>query len=173
MKKLGFTLAEILIALAIVGVVAAISLPTLSLNTKKQAHEASLKVATSDLENAFASLIVSEGLDVLSETDAWQEDDYGFIDILGKYIKISKTSTLDSIEFGTTAFETKNGFLYSFYREGTPDSDGNVAKIYIDVNGDKKPNKKDVDQFEFKLSDTGFLEKMDTEETTSGEEPEV
>ena len=36
MKKLGFTLAEILIALSIVGVVAAISIPGLVMENKKK-----------------------------------------------------------------------------------------------------------------------------------------
>lgn len=42
-KKAGFTLAEILITLGIIGVVAAMTIPTLIANTKSQQYRAQLK----------------------------------------------------------------------------------------------------------------------------------
>ena len=40
MKKIGFTLAEILISLSIIGIVAAITIPTLGTNANKKANYA-------------------------------------------------------------------------------------------------------------------------------------
>ena len=53
MKKLGFTLAEVLIAMAVIGVVAAISLPTLGVNARKKANLTTLRVTKADFETVF------------------------------------------------------------------------------------------------------------------------
>ena len=161
MKKIGFTLAEILIALTIVGVVAAISLPTLGVNAKKQANEAKLKVVISDLENAFSTMITSEIAERLQETKAWNGDASEFIDEYSKYLKISskKTGTDDGI-----AFTTKNGALVEIIKNDSTDSNGNIGFVYIDVNGNDKPNKKESDQFECNLDQYGMLEQIDTQE---------
>ena len=60
MKKNGFTLAEILIALSIVGVVAAISIPGLVMENKKKVWANSLSTAASNFENALTSYLVTE-----------------------------------------------------------------------------------------------------------------
>lgn len=61
MKKFGFTLAEILIALAIVGVIAAISIPTMVMESNKKVWANSLAVAVSNFENATTTYIITEG----------------------------------------------------------------------------------------------------------------
>ena len=93
MKKTGFTLAEILISIAIIGVVAAISLPTLGTSAKKQANEAKLKVVISDLENAFSTMITSEVTERLQETKAWDDSEAEFIEEYSKYLKITSTAS--------------------------------------------------------------------------------
>ena len=52
MKKLAFTLAETLIALAIIGVVTAITIPTLQIKHQKEQTVIQLKKAYSDFSNA-------------------------------------------------------------------------------------------------------------------------
>ena len=47
MKKLGFTLAEVLITLVIIGVIAAMTVPTLMNNTNAQEFRSALKKAIS------------------------------------------------------------------------------------------------------------------------------
>ena len=67
MKK-GFTLAEVLITLGIVGVVASMTLPTLNNNVQKQTYEAGAKKAYNILSNAVSMYMLDQGVDDLSET---------------------------------------------------------------------------------------------------------
>ena len=72
--KRGFTLAEVLITLGIVGVVAALTAPALVLSSKNKTNAAKLSVAVSNLENAFTNMMVKENVDLLSLTQAWTEE---------------------------------------------------------------------------------------------------
>ena len=53
LKKTGFTLAEVLITLGIIGVVAAMTLPTVITNVQKKVVENQLKVFNTTINNAF------------------------------------------------------------------------------------------------------------------------
>ena len=62
LKRAAFTLAEVLITLGIIGVVAALTLPTLIQNHQKQVYVTQLKKAYSTLNNAFNKMAVDEGV---------------------------------------------------------------------------------------------------------------
>ena len=68
MKKLAFTLAEMLITLAIVGVVAAVTMPLVINSSQNQRNAAALAVAISDWENAMAAMMSADGATDLTET---------------------------------------------------------------------------------------------------------
>lgn len=72
MKKFGFTLAEVLITLGIIGVVAALTTPSLVQNSRNEANGAKLAVVVSNLENAFTSAITTEAVDTIFQTRIWQ-----------------------------------------------------------------------------------------------------
>ena len=74
MKKRGFTLAEVLITLGIVGVVAALTAPALIMSSRNEANAARLSVVVSNLENAFQTAIAQEGADNLYGTSLWDFD---------------------------------------------------------------------------------------------------
>ena len=132
MKRNGFTLAEILISIAIIGIVAAISLPTLGVSARKQANKSAYKVAKSDIETAFGAMMVANAEDEIRNIEGWNT-----ISKLEKFIKIDSDGV------------TKNGTQIKF--------DGD--KLTMDVNGPKgKPNKLKVDQFECTVDDYGLLE---------------
>lgn len=71
MKKRGFTLAEVLITLGIIGVVAALTAPSLVMNSRNESNAAKLAVTMSNLENAFTNAIVQEDVDDLCKTSIW------------------------------------------------------------------------------------------------------
>ena len=71
MTKRGFTLAEVIITLGIIGVVAALTVPTLVENGKNKANAAKLSVVISNLDNAFGSMIAKEGVSDLYGTKTW------------------------------------------------------------------------------------------------------
>ena len=62
MKKLGFTLAEVLITLVIIGVIAAMTVPTLMNNTNAQEFRSALKKAISGVNQALTLHYALEGL---------------------------------------------------------------------------------------------------------------
>ena len=71
MKKPGFTLAEVLITLGIIGVVAALTAPALVTSSKNEANAAKLAVVVSNLENAFTTAIAQEGVQDVFHTQMW------------------------------------------------------------------------------------------------------
>lgn len=73
MKKFGYTIAETLITLAIIGVVGAITLPTFISNHRNQTNAAALSVAISNLENGLTAYIMKEGATSFDKTRAWEE----------------------------------------------------------------------------------------------------
>ena len=91
MKKLGFTLAEVLITLGIIGVVAALTAPALVMSSRNEANAAKLSVTLSNLENAFTNMIVSEGVDNLFQTEAWNQvaNRRAFAGNIGRYLHIN------------------------------------------------------------------------------------
>ena len=73
MKKFAFTLAEVLITLTIVGVVAAMTIPTVIGSSQNQKNAAALSVAVSDWENAMAAMMSRDGATDLFETSVWKD----------------------------------------------------------------------------------------------------
>ena len=77
--KRGFTLAEVLITLGVIGVVAAITMPALIKNYQKHAWVNQLRTTISLLENGFKNMLATEGVQYLQDTSVYQSiggDDY-------------------------------------------------------------------------------------------------
>ena len=66
-KKCAFTLAEVLITLGIIGVVAAVTLPTLVQNYKKTVYVNQLKKFVSTFEQGLQKMLADEGVQRLSD----------------------------------------------------------------------------------------------------------
>ena len=163
MKKLGFTLAEVLITLVIIGVIAAMTVPTLMNNTNSQEFRSALKKAISGANQALTLHYALEGLGAQDYTHATLVSD-----VFKKRMSIieatdnDKKFTLESACDGTT-FTTQDGIMFcvnSNFLGNTTDtqdaacnsyntipcvasakSDAVAANFYIDVNGRKNPNK--------------------------------
>ena len=71
----GFTLAEVLITLGIIGVVAAITLPSLIQKYQKKTYIEGLKVGISILEQGFKAAMADDGVDDLADTTLWKNCD--------------------------------------------------------------------------------------------------
>ena len=67
MLKKGFTLAEVLVTLGIVGVIAAFTLPALMSNFQKRTYETGIKKAYNTVTDAVALYMANEGIDNLSD----------------------------------------------------------------------------------------------------------
>ena len=71
-KKRGFTLSEVLITLAIIGVVAALTLPTMIANHQKKVYVVQLQKAISTLEQGFKMMMADDAVDNLDYTSVFQ-----------------------------------------------------------------------------------------------------
>lgn len=72
MKKFrAFTLAEVLITLGIIGVVAAMTMPSLVANYQKKVWVNQLKKSVSVLEQGFQKMLADDGVDNLIDTSVW------------------------------------------------------------------------------------------------------
>lgn len=146
MGKRAFTLAEVLITLGIVGVVAAITMPTLIANYQKTVIVNQLKKSYSMWEQALQKILADEGVERLSDTQLWGYlEGYGccntkacgdscgrtqFIPGLKKYIKFDTG-------MGKTGYGSyKNDVVYLIKT-----NDGTVLRDILFVT---KPNRKDA-----------------------------
>ena len=159
MKKLGFTLAEVLITLVIIGVIAAMTVPTLMNNTNAQEFRSALKKAISGANQA---LTLNYALEGLSANDYKTGKDL-VTEVFKKRMSIiegEKVFTTNNCAgaSGDTVFTTADGVIFcvaSSYSSAQSDDQGTVcdsynqtpctasateANLWIDVNGAKKPN---------------------------------
>lgn len=75
MKKNGFTLAEVLITLAIIGIVAVLTLPALNANTQEQQARTALKKMTNTFTQIAAMNTATAGFDYSGITVASKKDE--------------------------------------------------------------------------------------------------
>ena len=71
MKKLGLTVAEILITTTIVGLISAITIPTLVNNSQQKVLVNSLPVMITNIEKTLQNIMIKENVTDLSETNLW------------------------------------------------------------------------------------------------------
>jgi prepilin-type N-terminal cleavage/methylation domain-containing protein len=134
-KRLAFTLAEVLITLSVIGVVAALTMPALMANWREKAYETAQTVFISKLGEATRRMNVDEKLTGYSSTEA-------FVTELEKYMKIARVCTTNPSECfavkitngeGTETLETNQLKTASAF--GRQDYNTNVVGIVL-ANGD-------------------------------------
>lgn len=91
-RRKAFTLAEVLITLAVIGVVAALTLPGLIANYQKTQYVTGLKKAYAELSQVFKLYMANEGVTDLSQTKLFSSDNnYDELNVvLKKYFRIGK-----------------------------------------------------------------------------------
>lgn len=166
-KSLGFTLAEVLITLAIIGVVAAMTIPSVIVNTNQSEFKTGLRKAVSVLNSSLTMNIALEG-----ESPYDNANLFGY---LQQHMSVMKSTTqLEFTNGANYAFYTTDGMRYEFptstgasfkmHEDGKTVNfnqrieDGYIGEcgslglnnpndtkygpclIMVDVNGDRKPN---------------------------------
>ena len=170
MKKNGFTLAEVLITLAIIGVVAVLTLPALNSNTQEQQARAALKKMSNTLSQAASMNAAIDGLDFSTLNTAAQGNTITTDNPLGAQGSLLRllqercaVDTLQSFATVTSSMGTNvNTAVYfrdntAIYFDGAnamaAGTIGNVANneladdgvakgipVILDTNGSKGPN---------------------------------
>lgn len=155
MKKNGFTLAEILVSLGIIGVVSALALPTFMSNTQTRTHETTLNTSVTAIENAIGTILAQDGANTLSES-TFVDD--GFMNKLDEVLKSENEVDSNPNENGI-ARALKNGSVASFVIDDIDAGAGDVVgTVTIDTNGAARPNRNNIDIFTFNLMGNGNLE---------------
>ena len=183
MKKFGFTLAEVLITLGIIGVVAALTAPALVQNAGTSKIGPTLAKISATLENAHEQLLHDEEATDLSKVTDNETDKY--FEMLSKYVS---GSSYETDEFSADNFEpafelydsTPSQVVWDKFKEfhfadnislliwiyGDTNLDaaiqpkgsfkGDFATMYVDTNGfQSKPNTLGKDIFLFNIDKSG------------------
>lgn len=167
-QKLGFTLAEVLITLGIIGIIAEMTIPIIIQNANDQANVIALKKNYSVIQQAITIAVANEG-----PIDTWYtgadvtEGNTAVNNIFAKYMKTIKvcgsssscnTATykfLSSRVPGYMDFTSSIGLVLADGTIMIPAIDissyGPLISFYVDVNGIKAPNQVGVDLFGFIL----------------------
>lgn len=158
MKKLGFTLSEVLMTLAILGVVAAILIPFISQTKKNHEYKTGYKKAISTTNQALKQHYALEGLTV--------QDYFSAEDLVNGLFK-ERMNTIDGssvftnsecASYGDNAvFTTADGIIFCVSNfaidpnnhinstcdmyDKHPCTDIDGPNLWIDVNGERSPNR--------------------------------
>ena len=184
MKKLGFTLAEVLITLGIIGVVAALTTPALVSEYNKSKVGPILKRFINTMENANQQLLYdNEGVSISSFNGNDDSSMTKYCDELAKYIKGSndtehsyysndikhynydgtvRTNNSPVLGVNTFLFADGSAMELGTYDPGAHNGNGSykgaIAELVFDINGfETKPNRLGRDQFCFTLDDGGAI----------------
>ena len=185
-KKKAFTLAEALITLVIIGVIAALTIPAILVNTEQHEYKSALKKALSALNQVIELNVALEGYGPLESGYMNQptvED--SFYEMFRNRMNVISTST--SYSWGNTtnyAFFTADGMRYEFPTEPKQTMGGTFSKtngkcatpggniqddlgvtynvpclIIVDVNGQRRPNPRKT-RGSYKVPGTGGRSKI-------------
>ena len=194
MKKFGFTLAEVLITLGIIGVVAALATPALVTSAGNAKVGPSLAKAVSTFTTANEMMLAQEEVGSITPgIFAVTGRTVSLWPTLSQYMKGSILENVvmkysgyrtgsyspkvdgDNVIFGgggTNSFASEDGFFYYVHlrQKVTPNasyanipSNQLIGEVFIDINGQAKPNKIGKDLFRFYLYNDGSLKAYGSE----------
>ena len=177
MKKIfGFTLAEVLITLGIIGVVAAIIIPTVINNTQNREYKAAYRKAYSAFGQAFTQALTNG--DIINIPPTYNESGLASSSNMGpnfkaisNYFKTVKTCFDNNADECWVCDDGQAGAYYSSapdflgcgkYNYAFVDNSGmawyqyspSENRFLVDVNGDRKPNKLGKDRFVMLFTDS-------------------
>jgi len=178
MARIGFTLAEILIVLGIIGVVAELTIPTLMNNVQDKVFRTAWKETFSQVSQVYTSMVAENGS--IEGALSGVTDDIGFKNVIKQYFAVVNDcdTTWNCFESSVkTAINTdpsywvphqasivlKNGVAMSFgFYSADCSSDGFApgacGRAVVDVNGQSKgPNKWASDIYAWIITKNGVV----------------
>ena len=182
-KKAAFTLAEVLITLGIIGVVAAMTIPTLNNHLRGKKLESQFKKTYSELNQAARTFYADTDMPLRDYQDDIYTGTWNSTQSLKKFMSYYKGVTTNSGWYArrfdeihkiknmnlnnqeikqwpcdeSDIFVDMVGRLYSMDNNATGYNLSYGPKICVDINGVNKPNKWGVDRFVFVFSDSNSI----------------
>jgi prepilin-type N-terminal cleavage/methylation domain-containing protein len=153
-KRFGFTLAEVLITLGIIGVVAAMTIPTLMNQTGQAEFKTGFKKIVSTLNQAITMNVALDSADfsvLASGTSTNPNSIYNMFSTRMNIISATTGDVSGSMGGATAAFNGSGSNYTFFFNDGMVISFATTAascttanqagcRMAVDVNGTKKPN---------------------------------
>ena len=172
-KFFAFTLAEVLITLGIIGIVAALTMPSLIANHRKKTYEAQLKKTANTITNGLKRILADDQVDDLTNTrfyahigHAMHEDTLN--SYIGNYFNIVRNGwttdqrTYKTIKAGNSHYS--QGCYLITTADGadiclvSPGSYSQKINAYVDTNGyEKLPNTVGLDFFIMSFDENGAI----------------
>lgn len=172
-KGKGFTLAEVLITLGIIGIVAAMTLPVLVQNYQKRITATRLEATYSMIKQAIRMSEAKNGDVSEWNFDSLKEDGSMGVKLTQKFVKqyiepYLKIAHKDEFAYSSAPYEynyyslngklissshthyslaLNNGVYLHFNANYGDDNDNNAVELRIDINGKQRPNTVGIDTF--------------------------
>lgn len=168
MKKMfAFTLSEVLITLAIIGVISALTVPTLINGYQKKAEVVQIRKVMTDIGNTIDMYITEEGKAKFSATPYYKND---LNSLITEKMKSVKTCSSDAggcfasenyLTIGggdSKAFSCEgNSYLLANSAAICMTKDDDIITVNVDINGQQGPNIGGRDMFEFYVTKDGDI----------------
>lgn len=180
MKLKAFTLSELLIAMAVIGVIAVLTVPSITRNVFNNSNIVKLQATIRDLDTAVKNMMVNEHVNTPEDGSLYYDVD----EFLDKYLKITvncsalsrtclptTTKTIETPSGGMLPIARvcagasqqsfiamlPSGAVVEFCPSGKIKSDSAVGFFVIDVNGTEPPNVLGRDYFAVELLEDGSV----------------
>ena len=185
LKNKAFTLSELLIALAIVGALAALSVPAIVENMNRKIMASQLKNLTLTIQNLVADLKVKNNTQTLERTDfananmLLNSSNFAIADSCAVITNCFAPSykSLEGNPITWTSDKTvklKNGvtIAYRIWEQEltTAPDDPQYGLFYVDLNGVDKPNIVGRDLFAFRITKKGKIVNGEQDDTATDEQ---
>lgn len=166
-KRFAFTLSEVMVTLAIIGVVSALTVPTLMNNYQRKGYVTQIRKAAFELSQAADLAITDEGKRTLRATSLTSNPD----SFLRKYLRINQdcgpsgascfASSYGTVSGGSVNVSCSGGVIttagYSICMT-TASGGEKVADVVVDVNATNGPNIAGRDLFFLDLYDDASVD---------------
>ena len=161
--NLAFTIAEVLIVLGIIGIVAEMTIPDLINDVNEQHYKVAYKKAYSDISQAMLQAQKDGNLVAYSGNPSSLTGINSNFNVIKQYFKVSKDCPTEALtsdcwtsgepqrqETAGLAFVDASGMAWKVMRT---DGKAYASNILVDINGNSAPNKYGYDRFAFSLGD--------------------
>ncbi len=148
-KRFGFTLAEVLITLGIIGVVAAMTIPTLVSQTGQAEFKTGLKKAVSVLNQAITMNVALDNTDFSGLTDGDADAEGSIYHMFTTRMNVVEGITGATTAMGATAIFNvpgnytlffNDGMAITFPQDAASCTETSKCDLVVDVNGRRRPN---------------------------------